>query len=98
MALLSNARDNGFVGVNMYVDDEGSIKGLPRNLRATEIAHCCGRPIEVRRGPGPTRWACWRARRALGAAGCTVNRLPRQRSLRLGPTGCPRSAPPAGAG
>ena len=48
ISLLSTARDNGFVGVNMYVDDEGSIRGLPRNLRASEIAHCCGRPLEVR--------------------------------------------------
>lgn len=31
----------------MYVDDEGSIRGLPRNLRASEIAHCCGKPLEV---------------------------------------------------
>jgi len=29
------------------VDDEGSIKGLPRNLRASDIAHCCGKPLEV---------------------------------------------------
>lgn len=35
------------VGVNMYVDDEGSIRGLPRNLRASEIAACCGKPLEV---------------------------------------------------
>lgn len=49
ISLLSNAKDNGFVGVNMYVDDEGSIRGLPRNLRASEIAHCCGKPLEVMR-------------------------------------------------
>ncbi|EFN56519.1 hypothetical protein CHLNCDRAFT_51491 [Chlorella variabilis] len=48
ISLLSNAKDNGFVGVNMYVDDEGSIRGLPRNLRASEIAHCCGKPLEVK--------------------------------------------------
>lgn len=48
ICLLSNAKDNGFVGVNMYVDDEGSIKGLPRNLRASDIAHCCGKPLEVK--------------------------------------------------
>lgn len=48
VSLLSQTRSNGFVGVNMYVDDEGSIKGLPRNLRATELAHCAGKPIEVR--------------------------------------------------
>ncbi|KAL4446282.1 hypothetical protein ABPG77_003089 [Micractinium sp. CCAP 211/92] len=48
ISLLSNARDNGFVGVNMYVDDEGSIRGLPRNVRASEIAHCCGKPLHVK--------------------------------------------------
>jgi hypothetical protein len=47
IALLSNAQDNGFVGVNLYADDEGSIRGLPRNLRASEIALCCGKPLEV---------------------------------------------------
>ena len=26
-----------------YVDDEGSIKDLPINLRASEIATCCGK-------------------------------------------------------
>lgn len=48
IGLLGQSRANGFVGVNLYVDDEGSIKGLPRNLRATELAHCVGKPIEVR--------------------------------------------------
>ena len=52
ISLLSNARDNGFVGVNMYVDDEGAIKGLPTNMRASEIAHCCGRPLDVSVGGG----------------------------------------------
>jgi hypothetical protein len=47
ISLLSNARDNGFVGVNLYADDEGAIRGLPRNMRASEIAHCCGKPLEV---------------------------------------------------
>eukprot|EP00887_Chlorella_sp_A99_P000002 scaffold16.g2.t1 len=48
IALLSNSCDNGFIGVNMYVDDEGSIKGLPTNLRASEIAACCGKPMDVK--------------------------------------------------
>lgn len=47
IALLSNSADNGFVGVNMYVDDEGSIKDLPINLRASEIAATCGNPLQV---------------------------------------------------
>ena len=32
----------------MYVDDSGALKNLPRNMRATEIAHCCGRPTDVK--------------------------------------------------
>ena len=48
IALLSHAPDTKFVGINMYVDDAGSLRGAARNLRATEIAHCCGQPIEVR--------------------------------------------------
>ncbi|KAG7673794.1 hypothetical protein Ndes2526B_g02735 [Nannochloris sp. 'desiccata'] len=48
IALLSNSRDYGFIGVNMYVDDEGSVRGCARNIRATEIAHCCDKPIEVK--------------------------------------------------
>jgi tetratricopeptide (TPR) repeat protein len=48
ISLLSNSRDYGFIGVNMYVDDEGSVRGCARNIRATEIAHCCDKPIEVK--------------------------------------------------
>lgn len=48
IALLGNAKSNGFVGVNLYVDDEGAIKDLALNPRATEIACCCGKRIEVR--------------------------------------------------
>ncbi len=33
--------------VRRYVDDEGSIKDLPMNLRASDIANCCGKPTEV---------------------------------------------------
>ncbi|KDD77030.1 hypothetical protein H632_c36p1 [Helicosporidium sp. ATCC 50920] len=46
--LLSHSRDTGFVGVNMYVDDEGSLKNLPPNVRASEIAKLCARPMQVR--------------------------------------------------
>jgi tetratricopeptide (TPR) repeat protein len=47
VALLSNAADNGFVGVNLYADDEGQALGLPRNRRACEIAACAGKPLDV---------------------------------------------------
>eukprot|EP00192_Tetraselmis_astigmatica_P013841 CAMPEP_0117673432 /NCGR_PEP_ID=MMETSP0804-20121206/14473_1 /TAXON_ID=1074897 /ORGANISM="Tetraselmis astigmatica, Strain CCMP880" /LENGTH=306 /DNA_ID=CAMNT_0005482177 /DNA_START=18 /DNA_END=934 /DNA_ORIENTATION=- len=48
IALLNNAKDLGFVGVNMYVDDEGAIKNVPFNPRASDIATCCGKPLQVR--------------------------------------------------
>eukprot|EP00890_Picochlorum_soloecismus_P005399 jgi/Picsp_1/5860/NSC_03219-R1_protein len=38
---------NGFVGVNMYVDDAAGAKGLGRNARASDIATCCGLRIDV---------------------------------------------------
>lgn len=45
--LLPNSAENGFVGVNMYCDDESVLKGLPLNLRASDIATCCGKPTNV---------------------------------------------------
>lgn len=48
ISLLYNSRDNGFVGVNMYVDDAGSVRGAERNVRASELAHCCGQPLDVK--------------------------------------------------
>ncbi|GMH36346.1 hypothetical protein BSKO_04214 [Bryopsis sp. KO-2023] len=48
IALLPNTMKNGFVAVNMYVDDKGAIRNLPLNQRASGIASCCGHPIEVR--------------------------------------------------
>eukprot|EP01024_Parvocaulis_polyphysoides_P031106 TRINITY_DN28197_c1_g1_i1.p1 TRINITY_DN28197_c1_g1~~TRINITY_DN28197_c1_g1_i1.p1 ORF type:complete len:301 (-),score=45.16 TRINITY_DN28197_c1_g1_i1:233-1135(-) len=45
--LLSNTPSNKFIGINMYVDDEGLIKGLPLNVRATSLAQTCGLAIHV---------------------------------------------------
>ena len=45
--LVSNSKANGFVGVNMYVDDTGAIKQLPINVRASDICRCCGHPTQV---------------------------------------------------
>ena len=59
IALLSNAPDNGFVGVNMYVDDSGRSKGLPFNVRASDIGTTCGKPLEVR-SPASCRSCCGR--------------------------------------
>ncbi len=47
IALLSNSRDNGFIGVNMYCDDEASFIDAPLNPRASEIAFCCGKQMQV---------------------------------------------------
>lgn len=63
--LLTNSKANGFVGVNLYCDDTGSIKQLPINVRATDMARCCGHAIEVR--PAAERW-CLRTFRQPGAA------------------------------
>ena len=46
--LLPNSKANKFVGVNMYVDDTGSIKQLPVNVRASDICSCCGHRVQVR--------------------------------------------------
>lgn len=45
--LLPNSAENGFVGVNMYCDDEAVLKALPVNLRASDVASCCGKPLSV---------------------------------------------------
>lgn len=45
--LLSNSKQNQFVGVNLYVDDTGAIKNLPVNVRATDICQCCGHQTQV---------------------------------------------------
>ncbi|KAG2438451.1 hypothetical protein HYH02_010906 [Chlamydomonas schloesseri] len=47
LALLVNNRDSGFVGVNMYCDDQAQVKELPLNVRASNIADCCGKPMQV---------------------------------------------------
>ena len=39
---------NGWIGVNMYVDDQGEAKNLPLNERATAICQACGVMMAVR--------------------------------------------------
>ncbi|GLI64556.1 hypothetical protein VaNZ11_007876 [Volvox africanus] len=46
--LLVNCRDSGYVGVNLYCDDQAQFKDLRANPRATQIADCCGRPVQIR--------------------------------------------------
>lgn len=46
--LVLNTRAVQHVGVNLYVDDKGTAKGLPLNARASAIAQACGKMLEVR--------------------------------------------------
>lgn len=46
--LLVNNAASGYVGVNLYCDDQAQVKELPVNVRASQIADCCGRPMQVR--------------------------------------------------
>ena len=56
--LLTNSKANGFVGVNLYIDDTGSIKNLPINMRASDICSCCGHTIQVRSSPSVLCMPC----------------------------------------
>ena len=47
MALLGNAPDNAFEGINLYCADDAGSWGAPSNLRASQIAACCGKPLDV---------------------------------------------------
>jgi hypothetical protein len=51
VALLTNTRETGYLGVNLYCDDSGVLKGLPTNVRASQFAQTVG---ECRRAGG--RW------------------------------------------
>lgn len=46
--LLVNSKANDYIGINLYVDDTGSIKNLPINVRASAICRTCGHAVEVR--------------------------------------------------
>ncbi|CAH0518077.1 unnamed protein product [Peronospora belbahrii] len=46
--LVLNTSDVKHVGVNMYVDDRGTAKALPTNVRASAIAQACGKMMEVK--------------------------------------------------
>lgn len=47
VALLANSKDVGYVGVNLYCDDQAIAKELPVNPRACQIAECCGKMVQV---------------------------------------------------
>ncbi|KAH7476232.1 hypothetical protein PRIC1_000244 [Phytophthora ramorum] len=46
--LVLNTPGVKHVGVNMYVDDKGTAKALPTNVRASAIAQACGKMLEVK--------------------------------------------------
>ncbi|GAX74597.1 hypothetical protein CEUSTIGMA_g2045.t1 [Chlamydomonas eustigma] len=48
ISLLPNSAETSYVGVNMYCDDQAQMKGLELNNRASQLAQCCGKLIEVR--------------------------------------------------
>lgn len=48
IALLSNSAEHGFVGVNMYCDDEAGVYNASTNVRASEIAKCAGKQLDVK--------------------------------------------------
>lgn len=47
IALLANSPETGFVGVYMYCDDQATLKHLPTNMRATQIAAEAGQALQV---------------------------------------------------
>ena len=47
VALLPGGTKTGFIHINMYVDDRGISKGLPKNERATGLSIECGMPSDV---------------------------------------------------
>lgn len=47
IALLANSPASGFVGVYMYCDDQATLKHLPHNMRATQIAAEAGQALQV---------------------------------------------------
>uniref|UniRef100_M4BD24 MYND-type domain-containing protein n=1 Tax=Hyaloperonospora arabidopsidis (strain Emoy2) TaxID=559515 RepID=M4BD24_HYAAE len=46
--LVLNTPGVKHVGINMYVDDKGTAKGLATNVRASAIAQACGKRLEVK--------------------------------------------------
>lgn len=48
IALLSNSAEHDFVGVNLYCDDEAGVYDAATNVRASEIASCAGKQLDVK--------------------------------------------------
>ena len=49
---MTNNRQNDYVGVNLYTDDNAGMYNAPSNRRATEFAFYCGKQLEVRHRGG----------------------------------------------
>lgn len=47
VVLMVNKKDTDFICVGMYVDDQGVMKGLPVNRRATSVCCAVGKPMQV---------------------------------------------------
>jgi hypothetical protein len=47
VALMNNKKATDFEAVSMYVDDSGSAKGLPFNLRASQLCASVEKPLQV---------------------------------------------------
>jgi hypothetical protein len=45
--LMNNKFTTGFIGLMMYVDDQGKARKLPLNKRATQVTFECGNPTQV---------------------------------------------------
>jgi hypothetical protein len=45
--LVVNKKETNWVAVNLYTDDQGIMKNLPANRRASDISVKIGRPLQV---------------------------------------------------
>ena len=69
IALLANAPDNQFVGVNMYCADDAGSYNAPTNMRASQISQRCGKPLDV-------SLICLDHRAGMRQSGCCMVRMP----------------------
>lgn len=46
-ALMTNNKENDYIGVNLYTDDNAGMYNALHNRRASEFAFCCGKRLEV---------------------------------------------------
>jgi len=46
-ALLNPIKDTEYMAINLYTDDQGLMKNLPHNVRASAVAQEVGKPMQV---------------------------------------------------